>query len=70
MEVLTAAQEYRGITHSLAERAIDTIIQGLPAEIKTIVPVWDQVYLEQFHSGYVDSLDLGAWDRILGLQSM
>ena len=55
---------YRLLEHAYAE-----IIQGLPDEIKGIVPVWDQIYLEQFHSRYVDSLDLADWDNILGLRS-
>ncbi len=54
---------YRLLEHAYAE-----IIQGLPEEIKGVVPLWDQIYLEQFHSRYVDSLDLSAWDTILGLQ--
>ena len=54
---------YRLMEHAYAE-----IIQGLPAEIKTIVPVWDQIYLESFHSGFVDSLDLATWDEILHLK--
>jgi hypothetical protein len=54
---------YRLMEHAYAE-----IIQGLPAEIKTIVPVWDQIYLESFHSGFVDSLDLVDWDEILHLK--
>ncbi len=54
---------YRLLEHAYAE-----IIQGLPAEIKTVVPVWDQIYLEQFHSGYVNSLDLTTWDQILNLE--
>lgn len=54
---------YRLLEHAYAE-----IIQGLPDEIKTIVPVWDQIYLEAFHSGYVNSLDLNAWDGILNLK--
>ena len=33
---------YRLLEHAYAE-----IIQDLPAEIKTVVPVWDQIYLEQ-----------------------
>jgi hypothetical protein len=41
----------------------------LPGEIKEILPVWDQLYLEQFHSRYVAGLDLAAWDRILGLRT-
>ena len=58
----SASSGYRLLEHAYAE-----IIQKLPAEIKTIVPVWDQIYLEQFHSGYVDSLDLAAWDEMLNL---
>ncbi|MFN2105427.1 MAG: hypothetical protein ACK2UJ_11170, partial [Candidatus Promineifilaceae bacterium] len=54
---------YRLLEHAYAE-----IIQGLPAEIKPIVPVWDQVYLESFHSLFVDALDLAAWDEILHLE--
>ncbi len=54
---------YRLLEHAYAE-----IIQGLPEEIKTVVPVWDQIYLERFHSGYVDSLDLETWDDILQLK--
>ena len=53
---------YRLLEHAYAE-----IIQGLPAEIKSIVPVWDQIHLERFHSGYVDSLDLATWDELLNL---
>ena len=54
---------YRLLEHACAE-----IIQGLPDEIKTIVPVWDQIYLEEFHSGYVASIDLETWDNILNLK--
>lgn len=53
---------YRLMEHAYAE-----IIKGLPAEIKTVVPVWDQIYLEQFHSGYVDSLDMDTWHSLLNL---
>ncbi len=54
---------YRLLEHAYAE-----IIQSLPDEIKTVVPVWDQIYLEEFHSGYVNSLDLNTWDDILNLR--
>jgi hypothetical protein len=53
---------YRLLEHAYAE-----LIQGLPEELKDAVPVWDQVYLERFHSRYVDGLDLDEWDRILCL---
>jgi hypothetical protein len=54
---------YRLMEHAYAE-----IIQGLPDEIKTVVPVWDQVYMEEFHSGFVDGLDLATWDEMLQLK--
>ncbi|MBV7336906.1 DUF4037 domain-containing protein [Chloroflexi bacterium TSY] len=53
---------YRLLEHAYAE-----IIKGLPQEIKTVVPVWDQIYLEEFHSGYVDTLELDEWDHVLNL---
>jgi hypothetical protein len=56
---------YRLLEHAYAE-----LIQTVPEEIKTVVPVWDQVYLEQFHSRYVDGLDLSAWDALLGLHPL
>lgn len=54
---------YRLLEHSYA-----AILQTLPQDIRPIVPVWDQIYLEQFHSGYVTSLDIDAWDRLLNLE--
>jgi len=56
---------YRLMEHAYAE-----IIQGLPAEIKTVVPVWDQVYMEEFHSGFVNGLDLATWDEMLQLKAV
>jgi hypothetical protein len=53
---------YRLMEHAYAE-----IIKGLPDEIKMVVPVWDQIYFEQFHSGYVNSLDMDTWDGLLNL---
>jgi hypothetical protein len=53
---------YRLLEHAYAE-----LIQSAPEEIKTTVPVWDQIYLEQFHSRYVNGVDLKQWDSILGL---
>ena len=55
---------YRLLEHAYAE-----IIQNLPEAIKGMVPVWDQIYLEQFHARYVNSLDLNDWDRTLGLSA-
>ena len=62
---VSATSGYRLMEHAYAE-----IIQGLPAEIQTIVPVWDQIYMEQFHSGFVAGLDLAAWDDILQLKEI
>ena len=53
--------------YRLMERAYAEIIKGLPDEIKMVVPVWDQIYLERFHSGYVNSLDLQTWEGLLNL---
>lgn len=53
---------YRILEHAYAE-----IIQGLPDELKAVVPVWDQIYMEQFHSGYVDTVGLDTWDNVLNL---
>lgn len=55
---------YRLLEHAYAE-----ILQKLPAELAAQVPVWDQIYLEQFHSGYVASLDLAVWDKLLNLEA-
>lgn len=53
---------YRLLEHAYAE-----ILQGLAPELRTIAPVWDQVYFEEFHSGYVAHLDLDTWDGLLNL---
>lgn len=54
---------YRLLEHAYAE-----LIQGLPTELQGVVPQWDQVPLEAFHSRYVASLDLEVWDRLLCLE--
>ena len=53
--------------YRLMERAYQEIIKGLPDDIKTIVPMWDQIYLEQFHSGFVDNIDSETWLAALNL---
>ena len=60
---VSATSGYRLMEHAYAE-----IIQGLPSEIKTVVPVWDQIYMERFHSGFVDGLELDRWDEVLQLK--
>ncbi|MCF7689572.1 MAG: DUF4037 domain-containing protein [Cephaloticoccus sp.] len=54
--------------YRLTEHAYAEIIQGLPREIQTIVPVWDQIYLERMHSGYVAGLEMSEWDALLNLK--
>lgn len=53
--------------YRLLESAYAQIIQSLPEEIKSTVPLWEQVYLEQWHSAYVDTLDIDTWRSILNL---
>jgi hypothetical protein len=53
---------YRLLEHAYAE-----ILHQLPAELRAIVPVWEQVHWEANHSQYVASLDMAAWDGLLNL---
>ena len=54
---------YRILEHAYAE-----LLQRCPEEIRTIVPEWDQVQLEAFHSGWVAGLPVAEWDAILNLE--
>ncbi len=51
----------------LLEHAYQELIHKSPEEIKTHVPLWDQKFLEEFHSGFVNGLTPDAWDAMLGL---
>jgi hypothetical protein len=53
---------YRLLEHAYAE-----IIQRLPPELQTAIPVWDHVHWESFHSGYVATIEMDTWDRLLNL---
>jgi hypothetical protein len=53
---------YRLLEHAYAE-----ILRGLPPELRTAIPVWDQVHFESFHAGYVVSLPVETWDGLLNL---
>jgi hypothetical protein len=44
------------------------LIQKCPDEIKTLIPQWEQVHWESFHSGFVDKVDLADWRRMLVLE--
>lgn len=54
---------YRVLEHAYAE-----LLQRCPEEIRTLVPEWDQVQLEAFHSGWVAGLPVAEWDAILNLE--
>lgn len=54
-------------SYRLLEHAYGAIVQQLPSDVKHHVPCWDQIYLEEFHTGYVDSISLEEWDHVLCL---
>ena len=53
--------------YRLLEHAYADIVKQLPDDVKNVVPQWDQVYLEEFHTGYVDKIPMEDWDRLLNL---
>ncbi|MBI4560245.1 MAG: DUF4037 domain-containing protein [Candidatus Hydrogenedentes bacterium] len=55
--------------YRLLEHAYQELIQQSPEEIRTHVPLWDQRFLEEFHSGFVNGLTPEAWDKMLNLQT-
>lgn len=55
--------------YRLLESAYAELIQKCPAEIKTLIPQWEQVHWESFHSGFVDRVDLSDWRRMLVLEA-
>jgi len=70
MGVISSHPQFKGNATSgyrLLEHAYADIVKQLPADVKNIVPQWDQVYLEEFHSGYVDGIPIDDWDRLLNL---
>lgn len=54
-------------SYRLLEHAYGAIVQRLPADVCNHVPCWDQIPLEEFHTGYVESIPLEEWDRVLHL---
>lgn len=54
--------------YRLLESAYAELIQKSPAELKPLVPQWEQVHWESFHSQFVDSVDLADWRRMLVLK--
>ena len=55
---------YRLMEHAYAE-----ILKQLPKELALAVPIWDQIYFEGWHSGYVADLDMQVWDGLLNLSA-
>lgn len=54
--------------YRLLESAYAELIKSCPAEIKGIVPQWEQVHWEGFHSRFVDGVDIHDWRRMLLLE--
>ncbi len=56
---------YRLLEHAYAE-----ILQKLPPELVAITPIWDQMYMERFHSEFVARIPLPTWDAMLCLEEV
>jgi hypothetical protein len=54
--------------YRLLENAYAELIQKSPPELKGVVPQWEQVHWESFHSRFVDGVDLADWRRMLVLK--
>lgn len=54
-------------SYRLLEHAYGAILHRLPEDVRHHVPCWDQIPLEEFHTGYVQSIPIEDWDRILHL---
>jgi hypothetical protein len=54
--------------YRLLESAYAELIHKSPAELKPLVPQWEQVHWESFHSQFVDGVALADWRRMLVLK--
>jgi hypothetical protein len=54
--------------YRLLESAYAELIRKCPAEIRGIVPQWEQVHWEGFHSEFVAGVGLEDWRRMLLLE--
>lgn len=54
--------------YRLLESAYAELIRKCPEEIRGIVPQWEQVHWEGFHSEFVAGVDLADWRRMLLLE--
>lgn len=68
--IIPAHPKFKGSESSgyrLMEHAYAEILKKLDPALRTIVPLWDQVHFESWHSGYVTELDMKTWDGLLNL---
>jgi hypothetical protein len=56
--------------YRLLESAYAELIKKCPSDIKTVVPQWEQVHWESFHSAFVGGVDLADWRRMLNLEEI
>jgi hypothetical protein len=54
--------------YRLLESAYAELIKKCPDEIKGVVPQWEQVHWESFHSTFVDGVTMNDWRRALVLE--
>ena len=54
--------------YRLLESAYAELIQKCPADIQPLIPQWEQVHWESFHSGFVAQVDLADWRHMLVLE--
>ena len=65
-----ALDYFRASGYRLLEHAYAEILQKLPPELVAIVPIWDQMYMERFHSEFVVRIPLPTWDAMLCLEEV
>jgi hypothetical protein len=53
--------------YRLLEHAYGEILKQLPEDLRTIIPLWDQIFMERFVVGYVAGLDTATWHAALNL---
>ena len=62
--------KYKGTESSglrLMEHAYKILLDKVSPEVRDIVPLWDQIYLEKFVVGYVTAISEEAWHGALNL---
>jgi len=53
--------------YRLLEHHYTVITKSIPEDVRSIVPMREQVALEEFHTAYVADIDIDEWDAILNL---